>query len=124
MKKMPYNQCHVNAGPLCKNKPMAEMPLEYVKAYITYMEVNNPSLWMDDKCVKESFFSDYVEARKRVPYPEDKKKKPNFSMFLFLGIAIGSLLVIVILLMVIYIKRRGINEADDIKDTTEELRQN
>lgn len=123
MKKASYNQCHVNAGPLCKDKPMAEMSLEYVKAYIAYMEANNPSLWMDDKCVKESFFSDYVEARKRVPYPEEKKKR-TFSMFLFLGIAIGSLLVIIVLLMVIYIKRRGINEVDDIRDTIEESKQN
>jgi len=115
---MEPNPCHVNLGPFCRNEPMTDMSLDYVKAYIAYMELNNPSLWMDADCVKEFFYPDYVEARKRVPYPTEQLTQ--FNLYLFLGIAIGSLLVIFILLVVIYVKRKAINESE-VQEETEEL---
>jgi hypothetical protein len=107
---MPIDLCHVNAGPFCKNKMMANMSTEYVKAYIAYMELNSPSLWIDTDCVKEFLYPDYMEARKIMPHPTEESSKLN--LYLLLGIAIGSLVAVFILLLVIYIKRKAINESD------------
>lgn len=112
MKKLPTDQCHVDLGPFCRNKEMSKMPLDYVKAYITYTEVNNPSLWIDSECFKKAMFPDYFEARKRVPYFE-VVDGTTFTIYLFIIVGSMCVLILVIIMVAIYVKKRQVKRKEE-----------
>lgn len=107
-------ECHVSLGPFCRNDVFTEMTEEYLKAYIAHAELHHPTLALDNEDIKKMLYPDYVAAKAALG---DASDEDRFGLYLFLGIAVGAVLVIAVLLLIIYLKRRGsedsLTEGDD-----------
>jgi hypothetical protein len=94
--------CHITPGVLCVNGTKDQMSDDYYKAYVVY---NNMTRWVsfadNEPCVQKTINADYWNAYNKV-YGQDDDK---FGLYLFLGIAIGAVVVIGVLLLIIYLKR-------------------
>lgn len=64
------------------------------------------SFFRNEDCVKNVINIDYWKAMNKINLEEDDK----FGLYLFLGIAIGAVVVIGVLLLIIYLKRGGDDE--------------
>jgi len=92
---------------------------DYLRAYIAYMELQNPSLWADNDCVKKILYPDYFEARKRIPYIETFSND-ELSFYLFMGVGGVCALILIIVAIMIYAKRKAIKGEDDDNEEDDE----
>ncbi len=113
---MEKSPCHIKRGPLCLNKKIDDMPLEFFKAYVSYMKMTQPALFINNtECVSNIYTKLYWTSIDKINEADSDEDK--FGLYLFLGIAIGAVFVIAILLLVIYFKRRKSDE-DEAEETT------
>lgn len=119
MKELKSDQCHVDVGPFCRIKPMIDMPREYVRAFIAYTELHNPTIRSDDECVRKALFPDYAEARKIIPIDETIDGT-MFTIYLLLGVGGVCVVILFITGVLIFIKLKQAKAAegeDDDEDT-------
>ena len=92
---------------------------DYYKALVTYTKMTRwVSVHNNTECVKKTLNSEYWSSYDMINGADDDEDK--FGLYLFLGIAIGAVVVIGALLLVIYLKRRkGDDQDEPIKVTTE-----
>lgn len=87
------------------------MSNEFYKALVAYLEfTQGVNLKYNEDCVKYALNYVYWDAYKKLN-PEGPLDD-NFGLYLFLGIAIGAVIVIAILLLIIYFKRKGDDEEE------------
>eukprot|EP00826_Nyctotherus_ovalis_P009662 TRINITY_DN12557_c0_g2_i2.p3 TRINITY_DN12557_c0_g2~~TRINITY_DN12557_c0_g2_i2.p3 ORF type:complete len:122 (-),score=32.12 TRINITY_DN12557_c0_g2_i2:201-566(-) len=101
--------CHLNLGPFCtKGKLFKNMSNEFLRAYITFVELSVPTIRQDADYVKSVYNEDYVEARKKIPIfkPDPNPASNKRGLYIFLGIAVFAVLVMSVLLLIVYLKRR------------------
>eukprot|EP00830_Metopus_es_P002234 TRINITY_DN119_c0_g1_i1.p1 TRINITY_DN119_c0_g1~~TRINITY_DN119_c0_g1_i1.p1 ORF type:complete len:429 (-),score=79.43 TRINITY_DN119_c0_g1_i1:6-1193(-) len=116
MKQEAAQLCHILSGPMCLSKKFSEMPSEYFKALVAFTKVTQSAALIDDQAyIKATFMRNYYDALDKVNSSDTDK----FGLYLFLGIAIGAVLVIAILLLVIYFKKSK-SEDDEAGETTKE----
>ena len=102
-------KCHISKGVLCLYKPLADMEQNFFKAFVQYNNmVKGAAFFANEECVKKVINSDYWFAKEKIDEGDDDK----FGLYLFLGIAIGAVVVIGILLLVIYLKRGNDDEEE------------
>ena len=106
--------CHITKGPLCLLKEFSQMGDDYYNAVVIYTKMTKwVAVFNNTDCVKKTLNSEYWDAFDAISIDEDEDK---FGLYLFLGIAIGAVVVIGALLLVIYLKRRK-SEDDEPTDT-------
>lgn len=116
MKQEAAQQCHILSGPMCLSKQFSEMSTEYYKALIAFTKVTQSAALIDaETYIKATFMRNYYDALDKANSSDGDK----FGLYLFLGIAIGAVLVIAILLLVIYFKKSK-SEDDEAGETTKE----
>ncbi len=87
------------------------MSEDYLNAVLTYTKMTKwVAIHKNDECVKKTINSEYYDAFDALNSDDDEDK---FGLYLFLGIAIGAVVVIGALLLVIYLKRRKGDEGDE-----------
>lgn len=101
-------KCHLSLGPFCTNgTAFSDMGDDFLKAYVTFVELSIPTIRQDGTNVTDIFNKHYVEARKKIPVPVPKpSEEGKIGLYLFLGVAVFAVLAMAILLLIIYIKRR------------------
>lgn len=114
------NKCHVLRGVLCLNVEHSKMSEEYAKAYVAYANFSNYHMFVDNEaCVKTIYNKLFWTAMDKL-YGSGAEDD-TFGLYLFLGIAIGSVFIIAILLLVIYFRRRKTDEYDSSENSTNKL---
>lgn len=89
------------------------MDINFFKAFVQYNEmIKWASFHENEDCVKKVINADYWFAKEKVDSDADDDK---FGLYLFLGIAIGAVVVIGILLLVIYLKRGSEEDEETTK---------
>lgn len=93
------------------------MDMKYYKALVAYNNMTKGILYQNiSDCTLKIFDPDYSFALSKVKDAADEQDK--FGLYLFLGIAIGAVVVIAILLLVIYLKKGKDNEGTDEPTTS------
>ena len=110
--------CHLDRGPLCMNRTHYEMPIEFSRAYIAYTEMTQPSIIFDSECALKYMDEIYWRAKNIIVEYDNINW---LSLYLFLIIGAGLILVGGIVLSILYFYRTKYEEVnlDEIKNYTE-----
>ncbi len=95
--------CHVSRGPLCVYKKVEEMPLEFHRAYVAYMNATRGAIYYQNPaCVKSMVDRVYWMARDAIEKGGVKSSESNIVLIL---IVVGSTFVIGFVLLTLYYKQ-------------------
>eukprot|EP00830_Metopus_es_P008791 TRINITY_DN18534_c0_g1_i1.p1 TRINITY_DN18534_c0_g1~~TRINITY_DN18534_c0_g1_i1.p1 ORF type:complete len:378 (-),score=57.89 TRINITY_DN18534_c0_g1_i1:32-1165(-) len=109
--------CHIEKGPLCIYEELKKMNPAFYKAYISYMNMVQGIIYIKNPpCVVNIYNKLYWDIK---DLRDQESEADKIGLFIFLGIAIGIILLIGILLIIIYIRRDSQMKIDDALATTQ-----
>ena len=90
-------KCNYYAGPFCSPKSYDKVDEDTLKAYISYLELTNPTIKFDTSdCVKEIYYHKYWLGLEYLAAMD-----PTFGILMFLLVPILVVLIITIPLIII-----------------------
>ncbi len=110
--------CHVSKGLLCLYKAFGSMGTDFYRAQVAYTKLTRwETVYENPECVKNVLNAEYWQAVSAIDADGDDDDK--FALYLFLGVAVGAVLIVGILLLVIYLKK---GKSEDDEGITEGLK--
>lgn len=95
---------HVSCGVFCITEDPAKLPIEYYKAYMTYMKLTNWAALIDNQpCVKATVNRLYWDADKKV---NGDGGGSSTNIFIYVGIGAGALVLVAAVVVIIICWRR------------------